>query len=486
MKKRIVALLLAGLLSASVLTMASCKKEAERPDGQIGTTTTGTGIGWPPNEPSVVWTEVNETVYVTAAMSLTPVDGGEQTTVKQMDILTRVRIGSDGRSVVVKNDKEYYATSRNLTNEDLEGYTFTPCNETWYVSSATLNVRRYASNASYSPIKGSYKHNDAVTVVAKGTSWCKIQYSATEQYFVHMEFLSTTKTVDPDDLSNYPAFNDGTPTTMYVNVGVVSGKVAYRKAPSKNATWLGDLPQDTAVTVVASNLVDGKLWCKVRIQIAADPSTGTSATTVTAFISGDCLSETQGSAAAKTLEEMLDFYTDFTRTEGVLTRYITESTNIRSTPELISAEIEGNNIMATVQKATPVKVVAMANAADADGIVWAMIEYAEGTYYFVSSKMLTTDPSGNPAAPTLSELLQTYQAFTACTEKTVYVIGKVNCNTTPTNEANPKQLGAGEAVTVVAQGTIDSSTWYIFRTQSGELFFADSALFTETAPAPAA
>ena len=66
-----------------------------------------------------------------------------------------------------------------------------------YVSSAELNVRLYASNATYSPIKGSYKHNDAVTVIAKGATWCKIQYSATEQYLEIYSSISSGNTFLP-------------------------------------------------------------------------------------------------------------------------------------------------------------------------------------------------------------------------------------------------------------------------------------------------
>ena len=478
MKKKLLALALAGLLA---LSATSClNKEAERPDGPIGGPT-GNGGGDPIIPGIVTWTEVNETVYATAAMTLTGVESSSDvTTVKAMDVLTRTRYSSDGRSIVLKNNKYYYATSRNLTNEDLEGLKFTSCNETKYVSAETLHVRRYASNASYSPIKGTLKLNDTVQVIAKGTSWCKIQYTATEQYFVHMDFLADSKVIDPNDMSQYPTFVEGTHTTQYVTVE----QVAVRKAPSTAASWLGDLKKDAEVTVIASAVINGKTWHKVWAVL--EVKEGQSPEAIEAYISADCLSPNKGASSAMTLDGMLKLYTNFSATNGVLTRYITDNVNIRSTPKLIAADADNSNVVQTLKKADLVKVVALAKEADADNIIWAMIEYKEGEYYFVSYKYLTTDPAGNPAAPTLAELLASYQSFSACTEKTVWAKALVNCNTAPTNDTEiTKQLSANEAVTLVATGSVRGQTWYLFKTADGGYYFAHSSLFTDVAPTPA-
>lgn len=475
MKKKLLALALAGLLT---LSATSClNKEAERPDGPIGGTTTNNGG---PGTPVIVtWTDVNETVYATAAMTLTGVENASDvSTVKAMDVLTRVRYSNDGRSVVIKNDKYYYATSRNLTNEDLEGLKFTPCNETMYVAVETLNVRRYASNASYSNIEGSLKLNDTVTVIAKGTSWCKIDYNGAQR-FVHLEFLSTSKVIDPNDLTQYPTFTEGAHTTQYVTVENVS----VRQAPSTAATALGYLKKDAEVTVIASAVINGKTWHKVWVVLEVED--GQSPEAIEAYISADCLSPNKGASAAMTLDGMLKLYTNFTATDGVQNRYITDNVNIRSTPKYIAADAENNNVVQTLKKADLVKVVALAKEADADNIIWAMIEYKEGEYYFVSYKYLTTDPTGNPAAPTLAEILATYQSFSACTEKTIWAKGLVNCNTTPTNDPEiTKQLSANEAVTLVATGSIRGQVWYLFKTADGGFYFAHSSLFTDVAPTP--
>lgn len=480
MKKKLLALALAGLLA---LSATSClNKEAERPDGPIGgTTNNGGGPGTPT---TVTWTDVNETVYATAGMTLTGVDNASDvSSVQAMDVLTRVKIGTNGKSVVIKNDKYYYATSRNLTTEDLEGLNFTPCNETMYVAVETLNIRRYASNASYSNIEGALKLNDTVTVIAKGTSWCKIDYKGAQR-FVHLDFLSASKVIDPNDLTQYPTFVESAPTTQYVTVENVS----VRQAPSTAATALGYLKKDDTVTVVASTVINGKTWHKVMVVL--EVKEGQSPEAIEAYISADCLSPNKGATSAMTLDGMLKLYPDFTETNGVQTRYITDNVNIRSTPKYVAVDDKNSNVVQTLKKADLVKVVAVAKNADADNIMWAMIEYKEGEYYFVSVKYLTTDPSGNPAAPTLADLLATYQNFSACTEKTVWANGLVYCNTTPTNDTEiTKQLSAGDAVTVVASGSTDKyglTTWYIFRTAEGEYYFANASLFTDVAPAPAA
>ena len=249
-------------------------------------------------------------------------------------------------------------------------------------------------------------------------------------------------------------------------------------------SWLGDLKKDAEVTVIASAVINGKTWHKVWAVL--DVKEGQTPESIEAYISADCLSPNKGASSAMTLDGMLALYTGFAATSGVQNRYITDNVNIRSTPKLIAADDENTNVVETLKKGAPVKVVALAKEADTDNIIWAMIEYKEGEYYFVSYKYLTTDPSGNPAAPTLAEILATYQGFSACTEKTIWAKGLVYCNTAPTNDTEiTKQLSAGEAVTLVATGSIRGTTWYIFKTADGGYYFAGATLFTDVAPTPA-
>ena len=175
MKKSITALLLAGLMVASA---ASCEKVQQRPQNNPGenesTTTTAAPNGDQPVDPpvvNVIWTEVNENVYVTSPMTLTGVDNpSDVSTVKAMDTLVRVKIGSNNQSMVVKNDKQYYAASKNLTTEDLEGLSFSTegAGKTMYAD-GYVNVRTYASSSdSFSAVKKTLAPNETVTLVSVG------------------------------------------------------------------------------------------------------------------------------------------------------------------------------------------------------------------------------------------------------------------------------------------------------------------------------
>ena len=129
MKKRIVALLLAGILTAS---LASCTTTKDRENSTGGTENVQTrdpnanGNNGTPIV-TVTWQEVNETVYVTASsVTLVGVENTSQTAkASQMDRLTRVKIGSNGKSVVVKDNVQYTVDTKSVTAEDLLGEGFT-------------------------------------------------------------------------------------------------------------------------------------------------------------------------------------------------------------------------------------------------------------------------------------------------------------------------------------------------------------------------
>ena len=482
MKHRITALLLAGLLTAS---LAACEKIQQRPQNTPGgdeTTTTMPAPDQPGGNETpapVIWTDVDENVYVTAPMTLTGVDNtSDVSTVKAMDILKRVKIGSNNQSVVVKNDKQYYAASKNLTTEDLEGLTFSTegAGKTLYADGA-VNVRTYASSESFSKAKKTLALNETVTLVSTGSKWVKVQYKTDKGEddfgFVFASYLSETVVKDGNDLTNYPEVEELTHTAQYVIVE----KVNLRKAPSmdKSVEVLTVLSKDTQVTVIGKVVVDGRLWYQVWASVQVEE--GQSPESLEGFVSADCLDVNKGAVSTRTLEDMLAEYTYFTKVDAQ-TLYAMSRLNVRSTPSLDVKDNE--NLIETLNKATAVKVVAIGENED---IMWAMIEYKEGEYYFVSYKYLTTDPEGNEAAPTLEQLLATYTAFKACPEKTVYASGVVNCNTFPGNDTEVvRKLAKGDAVTVVASGSVRGNEWYIFETSDGKLFFAGASMFSETAP----
>ena len=474
LKQTVTAILVAGLLVAS---FAACENTQNRPDNTPGgsedyNTTTTAPNGETPVPPTVVWTPVDETVYVTSAMTLVSVDNPADTsTVKTMDVLKRIKIGSNNQSVVVKNDKQYYAASRNLTSDDLEGHGFAPVDPARTVYTiGGVNVRTYASSQDYSAIKTTLPNNTAIKLVADGGEWYRVKYNETDYGFVFAKHISDEPVKDPDDLDNYPKVEDMAESKQYVIVEMVN----LRKAPSKDATAPYVLIKGTEVTVVGSVVVDGKLWYKVYAPVEVPEG---QVPVADGFISADCLDVNKDATSKRTLEEMLNEYREFVRVETAQILYATGCLTVRSTPAFPEKD---SNYIDTLNKADSVKVVATGENED---VLWAMIEYKEGEYYFVSYRFLTTDSTGNEAAPTLDQLLATHSAFSACPEKTVYANGVVNCNTTPTNEDNvTRKLAKGDAVTVVATGTKYGIEWYIFETEDGKFFFSAAMMFVDTAP----
>ncbi|MBO5295420.1 MAG: hypothetical protein J6B71_09290 [Clostridia bacterium] len=483
MKKRILALLLAGLLTAS---MASCVTQTDRPTPSVsGTEEEQTRKPQETEPPAVVtWVDVDETVYViSSSMTLIGVEDASNTVVvKLADKLQRVKLGSNKKDIVVKDGVQYYANNASLTTDDLLGEKMTACTKTTMYVDGSVNIRKYASSDnSFSTVIKTLNMNETVTVVAKGEKWYMIEYTegeSTKNYFVFADYLSNEQVTDPNDLSQYPAFEElTTPKTMYVSTYAL----AFRKAPSRKATAQLFLSEKAEVTVVATATIDGIGWSKVLVPKEASEGTGISY--YEGYVSSDCLAETKGGVSKMTLAQMLAQYDNFEALESAQTMYVVvgdEATpvinlNVRSTPEFPE---KNENIVGSVSTKDEVRVVAIGDAAET---TWAMLEYAEGEYYFVSYKYLTTNSSGEAAPLTLDQLIKLYPAFTKCTEKTVYAVGVVNCNTAPEYQTEvAKKLAKGDAVTVVAEGTVNYVKWYIFKTADGSYFFAGQDLFSES------
>ena len=485
MKNRILALLLAGLITAS---MVACTDTKRRDEG-LGTGTEAIQTKDPnsqgnPNNPSAVtWQDVNEPVYVISdKLTLTPVSGGTSVTASLMNKLTRVKVGSNGQSIVEKDGVQYTVLSKSLSNEDLTGEFYEKVSpaQTMYVTTEGLNIRTYASSQSFSKKVGDGLNlNDTVKVVAKGTKWYMIEHTDGKNYFVSAQYLSTTSIKDINDLKNYPTFTDYTtgPVKMYV---IASKSVNLRKAPHWQADLVDSkdvtaLLRDAEVMVYADNDIDGGNWSKVVVQ-------NKNGVNVVGFVNSRYLSVNKGGVAQVTLNDMLKDYPDFTQLEATQTLYTMDSLNVRSTPEVINDEKGGNLVSGYEKKGEAVKVVATGTS---KGTFWALVEYEEGKFGFASYAFLTTDPSGNPAPASLEQLLATNPNFTALTTtKTVYAKDNtIACLTAPQLdwEDIEKKLGDGESVTVVATAEINYQTWYIYKTADGLYFFGVANWFSESA-----
>ena len=491
MKKRIFALLLAGLLTAS---MTSCFQGTSDPqDTTPHQTLPETDPETDPDAP-IIFTDVDETVYTLSdnVKLLTEMDSVVGAVVIKTKVTEMRRIKyHDTWSVVEYLGQQYYVLSDSLTNADLTGKNFTACADTtMYVTTDGLNIRKYASAQLES--LGTLSANETVTVVATGNGWSKIKFTdkaGAEAFgFVKSEYLSATEYVDPNKIDYSSYFTACDPyKTMYVTADTLT----IRFNAHADSNEMGTLQKDEAVTVIAMATIGESTWAKIRVVVPADKE-GDPDSVYLYYVNAKYLSEIKGGVPV-TLEGVIEQWASigFEKLEAPVTMYIcTESCWIRNTPEVIAQyikqgdkEIENpdfNGVGNRVKK-DALSVVALAPE-------WAIFtitdkETNEVGYYFVHRSVLTTNASGEPAPLSLEELLASNPGFTACeTEgKKLYATASVNCYVSAKTSDNPAAvLTAGTQVTLAA--TSELGNWYIIKTADGVYYFVGAQLFSETAP----
>lgn len=491
MKKRIFALLLAGLLTAS---MTSCFQGTSDPhDTNPHQTLPETDPETDPDAP-IIFTDVDETVYTLSdnVKLLTEMDSvvGAVTIKIKVTEMRRIKY-HDTWSVVEYLGQQYYVLSDSLTNADLTGKNFTACADTtMYVTTDGLNIRKYASAQLES--LGTLSANETVTVVATGNGWSKIRFTdkaGAEAFgFVKSEYLSATEYVDPNKIDYSSYFTACDPyKTMYVTADTLT----IRFNAHADSNEMGTLQKDEAVTVIALATIGESTWAKIRVVVPADKE-GDPDSVYLYYVNAKYLSEIKGGVPV-TLEGVIEQWASigFEKLEAPVTMYIcTESCWIRNTPEVIAQyikqgdkEIENpdfNGVGNRVKK-DALNVVALAPE-------WAIFtitdkETNEVGYYFVHRSVLTTNASGEPAPLSLEELLASNPGFTACeTEgKKLYATASVNCYVSAKTSDNPAAvLTAGTQVTLAA--TSELGNWYIVKTADGVYYFVGAQFFSETAP----
>ena len=494
MKKRILAILLAAIMTAS---LTACVNSTKRPD--LGSNTGDSGTeGTQNRDPevtdpvaTVTWNDTNDFVYITKAnLTLTPVETGKSS-VKAglMEYLSRRQVSSDNkRSIVEKDGTLYYVSNDYVSTEDLVGAKFTACEETMYVLEA-VKMRLYAStNNSFSEAKGTLQVGQEVKVVAKGSSegmnWCKIEVAdeQTQQsvyYFVSAKYLTNDPNAGPIDYSQF--FEEcETPITMYVyNVADGQG-VNLRTSPTAddNTNVAGGVMKDSAVTVLAKGTGDYASWYYVRVANPTVP--GMSQTYSEYYVNAYYLTEEK---TVLTLEELIEKY-GFTAGEKTL--YATGALNVRRTPGAVDKPTD--DIIVTLAKKQQVKVVASGLYNDQ---LWSIIEFNTGTdqtpklgYYFVSGsyEYLTTDPNGE-VLPTLDGLLAENPSFSAITEKNVYAntptYGFESITSNPQVSDAKLTITANTSFIAVAEGTRHGADWYIVRDGQGKFYFVFAEFFDD-------
>ena len=509
MKKRIVALLLAGLMSATAL--ASCRVQGNKnPNGTEPNQNPPTGQTTPdPNTnvtpPVVTWQDVNKSVFTINDVKLRQEANGTSTALVNIPKEVELHCTKQSTSwyyveyVETKDGQETthqgYVSKASVTEIDILGTDFVDVAngpKVMYANAKTINVRLYPSEAEFSSIVGSFSLNKEVTVISTNGTWYKVKYikdNVEKNYYVHGSCLSEAKVTDPNDDSPYKdLFTDveGTPK-MFVGVD----KVNFRKTPStnENVTIIMSLSKGCEVTVLKTGTVAGKEWSYVKVDIPNNFETGVPAHSEYGYISSDCLSTSSGSL---TLQQLLDLYS-FEEVVGSKTMYVLKGNrvNVRYTP-FVSEDAE--NIIDTIGSndsdaaVTAVKVVAMGTYSNAP---WCIIEHTKKennedktVLGFVSLNYLTSSPSGEKFV-SLDTLLDTYSkfGFVACDPtRTITAKGKVLCYENPEPQDwvadSVKELAKDTQVTLVAEQTGNDAKWYIIQeTENGPYYFVAISFF---------
>ena len=499
MKQRIVALLLAGLMTTAAL--ASCRvQNGGNPGGTEPDQTTPSTQTTPapdtPIIPTPSWQEVDKSVYTINETKLRAEASNTGSALATIPKETALHCTKQSTSwyYVEYGELQGYVSKTSVTETNILGTDFVEVeggSKIMYANSKTINVRIYPSDADFATVVGSFSLNNEVTVVASNGTWYKVKYIKNNEeklYFVHGSCLSEAPIEDPNDTTKYEGlFTDveGTPV-MYVDY---VSQVKFRKAPNTASDELLALSKGDAVTVLKTGVVDGKNWTYAVVEIPPQkPGDGT--TYKYGYVSSDCLSYTNGEM---TVDTLLAIYPMFTKTE-VTTMYILQKAaiTIRSTP-FFPEEGEDNSLSNPESGEAPetIKALKVLANGEVDGTRWFIVEYTkkEGETEkvitgFIGGKALdylTSDPSGKQTV-TLEDLMLKYpgQFEKLETPVTVTTNGIANCYGTPAIANTPlKQLEANASVTLVAKEVGNFVTWAVIQDAEGALYFVNYSLLNQ-------
>lgn len=507
MKKRIVALLLAGLMTTTAL--ASCRAQnSNNPNGTEPNQTTAsnpqntTNPDDPNNVPTDKWEDVGANVYTYKNVTLRKEANSTSTALASIPKETELLCIKQNKTwyFVEYDGEEGYILKSSATTINFLPTDFVPLEggpKVMYANAKTINVRPYPiANDTIAKAVGSYSLNDEVTVVAQNGGWYQVKYikSGEEfEYFVSKDCLEDEKVVDPDDDSIYE--NLFTPVNgeegieKYVTIKQQDGKVNFRQAPNTKSTIIMSLSDGVKVTVLKTGTVDDAEWSYVAIKIESD-KVGVPSEYKFGYISSDYLSDL---AIDMTLDQLIAYY-GFTEIENGMMYYVLKDAtiNIRRDPSFPDTEAgEEDNVITAIQSgqtAESIKALNVAATGEVDGTTWFIVEYTkkEGdkevvTRGFVGGKaleQLTTDASGERVV-TIQDLQNKYPSITILeTPETKTAAGAANCYGTPDSTGTVLgTIDAGAEVTVVAKETGAFATWYVIQTEAGKLFFVGMEFF---------
>ena len=459
MKKRILTLLLAGLLAVSVV---ACNKPEENPN-----TTGSSDAGSTYITDSDGNRIVNETVYsLTNNLNLrneASTTGEAAAKVDFGTVMTRLKAG-DVWSLVEYEGEQYYVMSEYITTDDLAGSTFTTCNKEMHTTT-DANVRKYPTINSYvennvvkTLIKGT-----TVTVVGENDTWYKIAMDG-KHYYISASVLDDGTIPSINDIEGYESkfannnLLENAPKTMYVTASLRIRE--YPSAVDAYSTVLGSLKAGDSVEVYSvARMNDGKKWAQIKILVdPADPASAKKP----AYISFDYLSETKV-GNNKELDSLLEAYTPYFKEVDDITMWVPKSinsVNVRTSPYAPEGDV--SNRYKSLKSEEEVTVIALGEDKFAD---WCIVSLGEEGFYFVNIEYLTTDES-KEAMLTKNSALK-FSGIQECepVEKSVKSNGAyyyIKPELTSTYLRGEK-IAADTKLTVVAKGTYKSFDVYLVK-----------------------
>ena len=509
MKKRIVALLLAGLMSATALASCVARNNNNNPNGTEPNQNPPTGQTTPDpntnvNPPVISWQDVDKSVFTVNDVTLREEASNNSTALASIPKETELHCTKQSTSwYYVEYEKEGqllngYVSKARVTEENILGTDFvevTGGSYSRYVATEGLRKRLYPSdNDNISTVLGSHKLNDVVTVTHTNGTWSRIQGTDGKTYYLANRHLSEDKVTNPNDDSQYQHLftpvNGEVGVKKYVSVEQ-GGMVNFRTAPStdENVTIILSLSDGCEVTLLKTGTVNGVEWSYVVVLVTSNKE-GVPSEYKFGYINSSYLSDTSGEMS---IDDWIALYPTLTKIDGGMTYYVLKEATItiRRTP-VFPAENEPSNSLANPQSGKnpdTIKAIKVYASGEIDETTWFLVEYTkkEGDKDvvirgFVGGKALeylTTDANGNPTV-TLDDLIIKYPQFTKLeTPTTVTTNGVANCYGTPdaTGEVLG-QLAQGAQVKLVAQeqGAFGFANWYVIESE-GKLFFVGKSFF---------
>ena len=470
MKKRILALLLTGLIAMSAV---ACKEPIENPNLTGGSNNTSTTAA--PNQGITDpdgYTVVNETVYAVVDnlnLRAEPSSTAQiKYTVSFKTALNRVKFKNDW-SVVKYEGGEYYVMTQYLMTE-----AFAACSETMHVNDAQgARVRRYPTTADNNVYKTLTQYTE-VNVIGKTSQWCEILIEGST-YYVSANLLTSGATPKLTDLGDYSSkFAAGACNKEMYTTSAQTNLRLYPSWENNYSPVKLTIAQGTKVTVIATANVNDKYgeWAKVKVH--ADPADPNSSM-IELYVRLSLLSDNL--VSNNNLDSLISHY-GFERFEK--TFYVANTVEggvpVRVDPTYPTTGDAYANCISYAkwpQKLAALSVVAKGSF---DGNGWYIVNY-DGGYYFVGTAYLTPDAAGKPIL-TLDAVLVKYSTLSACTATTKTATqGGYVYNTPVLNGTKSFDLVAGTSYKIVAQGSYQGFSVYVFEDENGSCWFADQSKF---------